>query len=219
MQGFLRPGVLSDLLHHIRYMLLATALLLSASCLAQFPSTDSYALIYEIPKARMPGDTVYVRVPLKPYQKYDAYVLKKIEGAKLYVYRELQGSLELKIAYDEGGHVKYYYYKYDEWGGANRGYFVIHYYPNGNIRDYAQISFSQMNQPGAILLYEPVPHPEADPSKIPHKDYNVFYKRHKLYLYDSADETKVIRGKIRKSKHLEGYEIMSDLPYPTYLLK
>lgn len=188
-------------------------------CVAQFPSTDSYELIYDMPKARRRGDTVYVRVPLKPYQKYDAYVLKKIDASNRYVYRELQGTLELKIAYDEAGNVRSYYYRYNEWGGANRGYFVIHYYPNGNIRDYVQISFYQLNQPGTIVLYDTVPHRESDPSKIPHKDYNVFYKRHKLYLYDSSDETKVIRRKIRKARNLEAYQVVSDLPYRTYLLK
>lgn len=189
------------------------------NCVAQFPATDTYKLIYEVPKARHPGDTVFVRVPLKPYQTYDAYVLKHIDASDRYVYRELKGSLELKIAYDDAGNVRFYDYRYNEWGGANRGYFVIHYYPNGNIRDYAQISFYQLNQPGELILYDSLSYAEINPSKIPHKDYNVFYKRHRLYLYDSGEETKVIRARIRKARHLERYELMSDLPYPAYLLK
>lgn len=212
---------IGNLLQHVaaRSVIFAILLLTGKYCFGQFATTGSYELIYEVPKAKKPGDTIYVRYPMKPYQKYDAYVFKKIDASNRYIYRALLTNLVLKIAYSEANRVSSYYFRYNEYGGEGKGFFVIHYYPNGNIRDYAQFSFYSMSQAGRVVLYDSLPYPEPDPSKINGKKYYTLYRRHKIYLYQGNDDLKVIRRKIRKARNLEECHIVSDLPYPTYLLK
>lgn len=157
--------------------------------------------------------------PRKPCQKYDAYVFKKIDRSNRYVYRALLKNLVLKIAYSEANRVSSYYFRYNEYGGEGKGFFVIHYYPNGNIKNYAQFSFYSMSQSGRVVLYDSLPYPEPDPSKINGKKYYTLYRKHKIYLYQGNDDLKAIRKKIRKNKKPEEFYTVRDLPFRAYLVR
>lgn len=189
-------------------------------CFSQFPSTDSYELFNEVPKAKHEGDTVYTSNSIHP-NDYQPYVLEKIDSAGWYTYHRIGygGKKILRIKYNAANKVSSYYYHYKEFAGTGKGYFVIHYYLNGNIKDYAHISFYALNQPKNLAIYDSLSYKEKNRSKIPCTEYRTFYKRGKVYLFKGMYDSREIKKTIRRNRHLKPIKLIDDFPFPTYILE
>ena len=145
---------------------------------SQFPSTNSYKLCNEIPKAKCVGDTVSV---YNCMQSGDHYVLKKIDRKGRYWYKNL-GTWKSRtiITYDDSNRVVLYSYKYNSglWGGSGKGVFIIHYYTNGNIKDFAHIK--ENNKPGELCQYTAIENKQEDLSKLSSECHFLYKKRNKI---------------------------------------
>lgn len=201
-----------------RFCLLFLFAAFSGNAFAQFPSTSSYALIYEVPKAKNIGDTVFASNAVQTYRT-DAYQLLSIDKSGTYAYKRISGhsSLRLEVTYDENNRVQSYAYQYKEYGGEDKGFFMIHYYPNGNIKDYIDISFYALNQPCEAVLYDSLSYVEKDRAKIPSNDYDTFQKRGKVYLSEKYLENKEWKRKIRKKAYTP-VQLIDNFPFKTYLI-
>lgn len=147
---------------------------------SQFQATNSYKLCSEIPKASMVGDTVTV---YNCMQSGDHYVLKKIDRKGRFWYENLRTwKSRTIITYDDSNRVVHYTYKYNSglWGGSGKGEFIIHYYPNGNIKDFAHIK--ENNKPGEMCQFSAIDNKQDDLSKLSSECHFLYKKKGKIFV-------------------------------------
>lgn len=191
----------------------------SISTIAQFRSTSSSSIHYEIPKVMDVGDTSIIINEFSS-DKNESYVLEKIEKNGRYVYRRLNyhGKTCIKINYDSNDRVQSYWYNYKSYGGNGKGYFVIHYYDNGNIKDYAQIMYSAINDNSEVVLYDSLGYREGDRSKIPYKEYTALKIRRKVFLSLELSKRNEIRRMKRNRKFRKPFSFQ-DAPFKFILIE
>jgi len=202
-----------QIMNKVFFSLFGLVFWMNAYC--QFPSSESYVLCNEIPKARNVGDTVYVNTCMK---SGDPYVLKKIDKKGRYKYKGiLGGSSTFLITYDKYNRVQSYSYKYNSglWGGAGKGFFLIHYYDNGNIKDH--IKFNVNMGSSKMCIYDSLSYPEEILSKISYEYFYVYKKGRKFFLSKKQFlYNKELRKEIKNStlERVEG--LIEDFPYKMY---
>jgi hypothetical protein len=197
----------------MKYIIPLTLLLMGNHVFSQFPSTESYILCSEIPKAKKIGDSVYVNTCMK---SGEGYVLQKIDTEGRYKYKGLDGGKSLIwITYDSLDKVQSYSYEYNGHGGSGKGYFLIHYYENGNIKDYLDYSRT-FNSMAELYIFDSLSYKETNLSKLTFKKYYLYQKRKRFYVFDKDGlERKIIRKTIRKFQ-FKKVHLIDDFPYCIY---
>lgn len=194
-------------------------LILPTFALAQFPSTSTSAIYSQIPKAEKVGDTSYITNPIS-VSKTRNYVLVKINKNGRYVYRQVNhhGKNCRKIMYDSNNQVRSYWYKYNSWGGSGKGYFVIHYYTNGYIKDYAHIMINTLGNNSEVVLYDSLDYAEEDRANIPYKEYTALKVGRKVFLSLELTERKELR-KMKRNRKCRKPFLFQDAPFKFILLE
>lgn len=192
-------------------------LLLTFGTYGQFPSTESYKLCTEIPKAKKVGDTVYVHTCMAAGK---GYILKRINSKGKYIYKALLTyKSKISVTYDENNKVKSYKYRFNSglWGGSGKGFFVIHYYDNGNIKDYGHVQYYKS---GELCVYSPLDYKEDVLSKIPKKCYFLYKRRNKVFISNKLlFDNKELNVELKHSTLERADELILDIPYELYYLK
>ncbi len=197
----------------MKNILMFTLILIVNHAICQFPSTTSYKLCYEIPKAEKIGDTVYVYTCMK---SGDGYVLQNIDRKGRYKYKRLSGGkLLIWASYDSFDKVQSYTYRYSGFGGSGKGFFLIKYYENGNIDSYL-IDGNRFYSAIEIYKYDSLSYKEPKLSKISFERYYLYKKGKRYYIFEKDElERKIIRKTIRNS-HFEKVNLIGNSPYDIF---